>query len=195
MKNLCKLVLAGSVLISTSVFAAGSANIGYVTDYLYRGLDLGEAGAYAGLDYEADGGFYAGVWAIDDATGIETDYYLGYGFSAGSVDLGVGYTAYTYSYTDAEETEVNLSADFGSFAVEHNIGEAGSLDYTYSAVSTSIGDIGLTFGTFGDDADGDVFELSYGFEAGGLDYGFTLGDSDNVAEPYMFLDISKGFDL
>lgn len=204
MRNILKTAIALSVVVASSAFAAGSANIGYVTDYYYRGGNLGDAGAYAGLDYEADSGFYVGVWGIDDGTGgndgLEIDYYLGYGFTAGGVDLGIGYTAYTYTYTDDEETEINLSAGYGPVSFEHSIGDdtnAGSADseYTYTALSVDLEGIGITFGTFGEDADGDVFEVSYGFSAGGLDYGFTLGDSDAGDDPYMFLDISKGFDL
>ena len=39
-----------------------SANLGYNSDYIYRGLPQYESSVFGGIDFES-GGFYAGTWA------------------------------------------------------------------------------------------------------------------------------------
>ena len=56
----------GALTAPTIAMADVSATAGFVTDYYFRGVNLGDAGAYGSIDYSA-GGFYAGVWAIDDS--------------------------------------------------------------------------------------------------------------------------------
>ena len=58
--------LAAAVSLPTQ--AEVSANAGFVSDYYFRGANLGDGGVYGGLDYE-QGGFFAGTWWIDDGTG------------------------------------------------------------------------------------------------------------------------------
>ena len=56
MHNLLKTIVAASALLSSSAFAGLSANVGFVSDYYFRGANLGDGGAYVGLDYEAEHG-------------------------------------------------------------------------------------------------------------------------------------------
>ena len=53
-----------------------------------------------GFDFEADSGFYAGIWGsnvnFNDGAGSELDYYAGYGFSLGEVGVDLGYIAFDY---------------------------------------------------------------------------------------------------
>ena len=217
MRNLLKAAIAATALVSSSAFAGVSANIGYVTDYYYRGANLGDAGTYAGLDFESDNGFYAGTWAIDDGAGgndgLEIDFYAGYGLSLGTVDLGISYTLYTYTYTDDSESELGLSLAAGNFSLDFALGndddeESGpntDEDYTVITAGLAIGASSITAGSIEYDTtssnDWTYFEYGYGFEAGGFDIGFALGvadfdDGDDTNdEPYMLLDFSKGFDL
>ena len=58
-----------------------SYNVGYMSDYWYRGVFQSESAVSFGADYE-NGGFYLGTWWADVDTGLEHDYYAGYGFSA-----------------------------------------------------------------------------------------------------------------
>ena len=91
MKTLVKGIAIAS-LASTAGFAQAelSMTVGMVSDYVYRGVELGDAGAYTSIDY-ATGGFYAGVWAISDgntADGIEYDIYAGYETEIAGVGVG-----------------------------------------------------------------------------------------------------------
>ena len=116
MNVLKKSLLASAVtLASATAVAELSMTVGMVSDYVYRGAELGDAGAYTSIDYAA-GGFYAGVWAISDgnsADGIEYDIYAGYETEIAGVGVGLGYTAYEYTYGDAAEDEISLSLSKG----------------------------------------------------------------------------------
>ena len=73
-----------------------SANIGWVSEYVFRGIFQDETSAYGGFDYAHDSGFYVGTWGADVGQGLETDAYFGF---AGGDDFTykVGYTAYRYT--------------------------------------------------------------------------------------------------
>ena len=176
--------------IAASIFAASlnvapaaaevSANVGYASEYYFRGILQKESSASAGVDYE-EGGFYLGSWAADVGDGLEVDLYTGYGMEFDSgLSLGVGFTGYYYTgeFDDTYE-EINLSAGFGALSLEYSIGEwkgfGTPADYTFAAITyeTEIGFYG-TYGTFGDEADGDYFELGYGTEIGGFDAGVAF---------------------
>ena len=97
MKKLLLLI----TLISLPSYAAVSANVSFASDYIWRGMTQSDGPAISGgFDYEADGGFYAGIWGsnvnFNDGAGSELDYYFGYGFEAGSIGVDVGYIAYDY---------------------------------------------------------------------------------------------------
>ena len=83
--------------ISAPAFAVDlSANIGYNSQYIYRGIPQKNSSAFGGLDLNA-GGFYLGTWGADVGDGVEIDYYGGYGFDVGDFNFGVGGTIYTYT--------------------------------------------------------------------------------------------------
>ena len=125
-----KIVLASISLIiamaatPSSVLAVDlSANIGYSSEYIYRGIPQKSSSAFGGFDLET-GGFYAGTWGADVGDGIEIDYYGGYGFEVGDFNFGVGGTVYTYT-GDFDDTykEVNLSAGWKWLTFDAAIGE------------------------------------------------------------------------
>ncbi|MDP6536379.1 MAG: TorF family putative porin, partial [Gammaproteobacteria bacterium] len=62
------LVLASSGLLATTASAEVSYNIGWASEYYYRGIMQKNSAASAGIDWE-DGGFYAGSWAVDVGDG------------------------------------------------------------------------------------------------------------------------------
>ncbi len=235
MKKLLSASIAAATIAGFAVPAAAveglSANAGFVTDYYYRGANLGDAGAYAGVDYEV-AGFYIGTWAIDDLTGgqdgLEYDIYLGYGMESGDFSWSVGLTDYQYTYTSDNEVELNLGLGFGGFALDVAVGEetdvaANGDDVDQDYVFVSLGWSGEVFGaTIGhadydesadeamDEADWTYLELSAGGEVATMDVSVTLGrvlDSSGAAgvamsstgegsgDYYMFLDVSKSFDL
>jgi len=198
-------VLAASMMTASNASAEVSANVGYASEYYFRGVLQKESSASAGVDYE-EGGFYLGTWAADVGDGLETDLYFGYGFEVSEdMSVGIGYTGYFYT-GDFDDTyqEVNLSADFGPVGVTYNIGEWDGFgtpaDYTFaSATYSAENGIYVTYGTWGDDFDGDYVELGYGTTLGEFDAGVAiianskeLSDQDGSGQALVFT-IGKSF--
>ena len=204
------LVLASSAWTQTAS-AEVSANVGLVSEYHFRGIrQTDDASASAGLDYE-NGGFYLGTWTADVEDGLEIDIYAGYGFDI-SEDVSASIGVTTYQYTgdfDTAYNELNLGLGFGAFSLEYTIGTRdddaalGVLaeeDYTFLGLTYEYESFYGTYGTFGDDYDGDYFEFGWGTEIGGFDAGVSVifansdlgpGDSDET----IYFSLAKSFDL
>ena len=101
-----------SALMSSTAVAEGdvSFNVGYASEYYYRGILQKNSSASAGADYE-NGGFYVGTWAADVGDGLEVDLYAGYGFETeAGFSASVGFTGYYYTgECDDTYEEFNLS--------------------------------------------------------------------------------------
>lgn len=208
MNVLKKSLLASAVaLASATAVAEVSMTVGMVSDYVYRGASLGDAGAYASIDY-ASGGFYAGVWTIQDGQdqgaegNLEYDIYAGYDTEIGGVALGIGYTAYEYTYTGDSESEITLSACMGPVSLSYSDGTDDDVstetDYEVLTLSADIGVFSVTYGDY--DADGgtagdyDWTEISTGTDVGAVSLGLTLGSNSDGTD-YLVLDMSTGIDL
>jgi len=183
MKSLTKAIAVASLatVATTAQAVEGlSTTVGAVSDYVYRGVELGAAGAYFSVDYEA-GGFYVGAWTIDDGAatdGLETDYYLGYGFEQDDLSLGLGYTRYEYSYTANFEHEINLSAGFAGFGLDVALGTADK-----NASDTSVDTVTMNAAlTQNDEQDYTVIELSYTTDVWGVKVGQYDADESDKAE-------------
>lgn len=189
--DIYKKSLTVSALVAAGAFPAVSsaevsANIGWVSEYIFRGIYQEDSSASAGIDYESDTGFYLGTWGADVGDGLETDLYFGYGGGSGDFSYSVGYTGYFYT-DDFDDTynEVNLGVGYGIFALDVALGEwdgfGASEDYTFTSF-TIAPDVGpyYTFGSWGEDFDGDYFELGYGFDFQGLDLSMALIYSDDL---------------
>jgi len=184
-----------------------SANIGMVSDYLYRGIYQEDSSASAGIDFEDDGGFYVGAWTAGVGDGIETDLYAGFGRSVGDFSWGVGVTGYYYP-DDFDDTyqEVNLGLGYAGFAVDVAVGEWKGFgtpqDYTFVSLTYEF-DAGfyITYGDFGDQFSGDYLEVGYGYDFMGLDLSIALINSndlvvserDPTAEYSLTFGINKSF--
>jgi uncharacterized protein (TIGR02001 family) len=208
------LVLASSAWTHTAS-AEVSANVGLVSEYHFRGIrQTDDASASAGLDYE-NGGFYLGTWTADVEDGLEIDVYAGYGFDL-SEDFSASIGVTTYQYTgdfDSAYNEVNLGLGFGAFSLEYTVGTQDDdidlgiteTDYTFLALTFEHEGFYGTYGTFGDEVDGDYFEFGWGTEIGGFDAGVSviLADSDlgaggasgDDSDETIVFSLSKSFDL
>ncbi len=180
------MILASVGLVPAVSVAELSANVGMVSDYLYRGIFQEDASASAGIDYENENGFYIGTWGADVGDGIETDLYFGYGGEVGDWSWGVGYTGYYYT-DDFDDTyaEVNLGLGYGIFSLDFAAGEWDGFgapeDYTFTSLTIEIpSGPYLTFGSFGDQFDGDYFEIGYGFDWNGVDLSIALVTSNDL---------------
>jgi uncharacterized protein (TIGR02001 family) len=191
-----------------------TANIGFMSDYIFRGIEQSESAAMGGFDVKHEG-FYAGTWAADVSQGLEVDLYAGYNGSIGDFTYGIGATGYYYT-DDFDDTyeELNLSVGYKIFSVAAAFGsydnfDEPSQDYTYVAPRVDYkGFYGLV-GIFGNDFDGEYYEAGYGsqFEPIGLDYklyvvhstddllGDTDGDGEDDDDTSVVFQISKTFKL
>lgn len=187
-----------------------SANIGYNSEYIYRGIPQAQSSAFGGFDLGA-GGFYAGAWAADVDDGIEVDYYGGYGFDVGEFSFGVGGTLYTYT-GDFDDTyqEINLSAGWKWLTFDAAIGtydnfEGPTLDYQFYAITAEYYGFYGKYGWFEDDFDGSYIEGGYGNtltiqETDLFDYALSVIYSDSTllggdSDTNLVLTLSKTFDF
>ena len=72
-----------SCALSSQAFAGASANIGVMSDYVWRGMTQngGDAALMGGFDYEMENGLYVGTWAANvdnDGDNVEVDFYAGF---------------------------------------------------------------------------------------------------------------------
>jgi uncharacterized protein (TIGR02001 family) len=209
MKKLLKssLSLAMAGLMSLSMFAhAGDAvaddhassvsyNIGFMSEYWYRGVYQSDSAVSFGADYEA-GSFYAGTWWADVDDGVEYDIYAGFTFEMMGMPMYLGATGYYYSDNfDGDYEELNAGVDMGfmsldvAFSGEYETGANGvddgtTSDYEHYTITLPLSFVGLpldySYQTFQDELSGFTHELSYGTTVGGADVGLVLGkNSEN----------------
>jgi uncharacterized protein (TIGR02001 family) len=202
-------LLPALLLLSGIAQAEWSTNLGYASEYHYRGIFQDESSASGGIDYAASG-FYAGTWVADVGVGLEYDVYFGYGADVGDVGLSIGYTGYFYTDDDFDNTyqEVNLGASFSIFSLDVAVGEyddpAGTADYTYYALTAEKNGFYGKFGGFSQDFEGEYFEAGYGTTLSGIDLGVAVilanedlvgFQNDGKANESIVFTIGKAFDL
>ncbi len=210
MKTPLKTVLLKTVLLLSLLSVTGianaewSANVGFASEYHYRGILQKSSSANGGVDYES-GGFYAGTWAADVGDGMEVDLYGGYSADVADVNLSVGFTGYYYT-GDFDDTyqEVNLGAAYGLLTLDVAVGQYDNFDgptqdYTYYALTVEKNGFYGKYGGFSQDADGEYLEVGYGATVADIDLGVSLifANDDLVgdAEESVVFTISKAFDL
>ena len=202
-KSIILLALAGTAQ------ADFSANVGYMSEYHFRGILQKVSSASGGLDYES-GGFFIGTWAADVGDGLEVDGYFGYGMDVGDLNLSIGYTGYFYT-GDFDDTyqEVNLGAAYGMLSLDVAVGTYdGDFDpitpgdqdsYTFVALTLEHEGFYGTLGSFSQDADGEYLELGYGTSLAEIDLGVALimanDDLVGVADESLIFTVGKSFDL
>ncbi len=210
MKTVLRTGLLFSLLTVTGVANADwSANLGFASDYYYRGFFQKQSSASGGVDYET-GGFYAGVWAADVGgdiapDGIEIDGYFGYGLDVGAVSLSAGYTGYFYT-GDFDDTyqEINLGAGIGILSLDVAVGQYENFDgptndYTYYALTLEKNGFYGKYAGFSQDFEGEYFETGYGTSVADFDVGvyllFTNKELTGEANEAIVFTIGKAFDL
>jgi uncharacterized protein (TIGR02001 family) len=205
--NIRKPALVALALLSTGAAQAElSANLGFASDYYYRGIFQATSSANGGLDFES-GGFFAGTWAADVDDGLEIDGYFGYAGEISEIGYSIGYTGYFYT-GDFDDTyqEVNLGGSFGPLTLDVAVGEYENfdgpiLDYTYYALTVEKNGFYGKYAGFSQDASGEYFEAGYGGTVADIDLGISLifndkdlsgiGESDEA----IIFTIGKAFDI
>ena len=202
-----KKLIAGTVLLAISSLSYAeseisySANLGFMSDYMYRGIHQSSSSAMGGFDIEY-GSFYLGTWFADlqedgwvdgSHRGFEYDVYAGFGFDVtDSLSASIGYTIYRYtdkgaSAFDDDYDEVNVGlgyaiSDNASIAIDYAIGENTATDQSetdYDVLTISVDYMGMyaLFGTWGvqeDDASKSEVDADW------MEFGYsrTVGDFD-----------------
>ena len=199
MKKLIKssLSVALAALMSISMFAqAGEAvadesssavsyNIGYMSEYWYRGYYMSESSVSFGADAEM-GNFYIGTWWADVDKGVEYDIYGGYNFSLMGVPMYAGFTGYYYSDNfDSDYQEINIGADMGFMSIDAAVDgeyqlDAGDQGYQHYTITVPLSFVGLPidyqYQTWtGEAITGHNHELHYGMTVSGVDVGLMVG--------------------
>ena len=171
-----KKLLLLMALVSLPSYSAVSANVSIASDYIWRGMTQTDAPAIqGGFDFEAESGFYAGIWGsnvnFNNGAGSELDLYLGYAFEVGSIGVDVGYISYEYIDSDPDATfdETYLGLSYGDFGLSFAFGH-----YDYTEVSYALGDVSFSYGDY--DGYGSNFLVSYGFSCGSYDCGLAYSD-------------------
>jgi uncharacterized protein (TIGR02001 family) len=205
MNTKSRLLLSVALTLSSGLAHADlSANIGWASDYFYRGILQAPTSASAGLDFERNG-FYVGTWATDVKDGLEVDGYFGYATEIQDVSYSVGFTGYYYT-GDFDDTyqEINMGLGYGWATLDVAVGEydnfdAGTQDYTYYALTIANKGFYGKLAGFTQDFDGEYLELGYGTSLAELDIGFAaiFANSDLVGDSTesLVFTIGKTFDI
>lgn len=194
------------LLVSSTAFAETSANLGFASDYYYRGILQAPNSANGGIDYESDG-FYVGTWAADVKDGLEIDGYFGYGGEIGEFGYSIGYTGYFYT-GDFDDTyqEINLGGSFGIASLDLAIGQYDNFggptqDYTYYALTLKKNGLYGKYAGFAQDFGGEYIELGYSTTVGddlfdvGIAAIFANDELVGDDEQSLVLSVGKSFDL
>ncbi|MBT8086307.1 MAG: hypothetical protein HKN35_15225 [Woeseia sp.] len=193
-----------ALLFSLNASAELSANVGWVSEYIYRGIPQQTSSASAGIDFDQNG-FYVGAWGADVGDGLEVDGYFGWAGEVGDVSISGGFTGYYYT-GDFDDTyqELNFSAGYGIASAEVAVGEyenfAGpTQDYTYYALTLEKEGFYGKYAGFSQDFAGNYLELGYGAELESFDLSVALilSDKDLVGDKdeALVFGISKSFQL
>lgn len=191
-----RLVCAAATLAaaaSGTAVAETSANVGIMSDYIFRGFYQSGATAFAGLDIEVENGAYFGVWGANLKDGLEYDVYAGYAGGGETLDWYAGLTGYYYTdeFDDSYE-EINLGFSYGFLSVDYALGdynaegfaEKQTYQYVGATFAPEVGPyyfIGRTdYKNIGSDADPMVIGRYPGTGANG--YWFEIGKSFEIME-------------
>ena len=172
-----------------------SYNVGFASEYWYRGVHQSDASVSFGADYE-NGGFYLGTWWADVGNGgdgsgkdgLEHDYYAGYAFSTMGMDMYVGATGYYYTDNfDSDYEELNFGIAMGPVSIDYADGKyktATDDSYDFTSVALDLAVVGLpmtfTAGFWGGDTlKGNVYTLDYATTVAGVDVGLQVGRNDD----------------
>ncbi len=181
-----------------------SANLGWASEYHYRGIFQASSSASGGLDF-AQGGFYAGTWAADVGDGLEVDAYLGYGGEVGDFSYAIGFTGYYYT-GDFDDTyqEINLSGGYGLVTLDVALGQYENFtgptqDYSYYALTVEKNGFYGKYAGFSRDFMGEYVEVGYGATVAEIDLGISIifanKDLMGVSDESAVFSIGKSFDF
>jgi uncharacterized protein (TIGR02001 family) len=151
-------VLSAPAFAATTVGDAEiTANIGFVTEYSFRGISQSDENPaiQGGFDVTHESGLYAGIWGSNvdfgdgDEAHLEVDIYGGYAGSFNDITFDIGAIYYAYPGADSAldydfyEFAFGVGYDFGLFSAGASINYSpayfgGSDDAQYYALSVDV---------------------------------------------------------
>ena len=193
-----------TLILAGAANAEWSGNIGWASDYFYRGIFQASSSANGGIDIEK-GGFFAGTWVADVGEGLEVDGYFGYGGELGNFSYGIGLTGYYYTQ-DFDDTyeEINLSAGYGIATVDVAVGRydnfgSGRQDYTFYSLTLEKEGFYGKYAGFAQNFAGEYFEFGYSATLAEVDLGLSiiLANEELVgqSEESLVFTVGKSFDF
>lgn len=207
-------ILAASTVASNVAMAELSGNIGFTSNYIWRGVTQGsdDSAISGGIDYAHDSGFYAGTWvsSLSGGSQYEQDLYAGYGFDAGPIGMDIGYITYRYPVGNAtlDFDELYVSGSYEMFT----LGAALTMDkevttqyeddmYVYANAEFEVKEglgLGVTVGDydFDDPASTDYTHYQVSLSKDDFVFAYDKNDQDGAAGDARFtVSYSKSFDL
>ena len=183
MKNILMIILLLGSFPTITQASSMSYNVGYMSDYWYRGVFQSESAVSFGADTEV-GNFYVGTWMADVDQGIEMDVYGGYGFTILGMDSYIGATGYYYSDNfDSDYEEINAGLSYGNVSYDYSVGKYKTTteqDYSWSEVTMSFTDnLSVSYGEWGKDLKGSVTKVNFNKTIHDIDFGVEVGKNDS----------------
>jgi uncharacterized protein (TIGR02001 family) len=183
MKNILMIILLLGSFPTITQASSMSYNVGYMSDYWYRGVFQSESAVSFGADAEV-GNFYVGTWMADVDKGIEMDVYGGYGFTILGMDSYIGATGYYYSDNfDSDYEEINTGLSYGNVSYDYSVGKYKTTteqDYSWSEVTMSFTDnLSVSYGEWGKDLKGSVTKVNFNKTIHDIDFGVEVGKNDS----------------
>ncbi|MGE3189376.1 MAG: TorF family putative porin [Vicinamibacterales bacterium] len=133
-----------------------TANLGWTSVYIFRGIPQKTSSASGGLDLAA-GPVSLGTWAADVGDGSEVDFYGKLGFESGRFRGDVGGTGYFYTGGfDHRYVELNVDAGYGPLTASYAVGihdVQPSADYWHLGLTGAYAGFSVTAGHFDYDHD------------------------------------------
>jgi len=183
MKNILMIILLLGSFSTITQAQSISYNVGYMSDYWYRGVFQSESAVSFGADYDSNS-LYLGTWMADVDTGIEMDVYGGYGFTILGMDSYIGATGYYYSDNfDSDYEEINAGLSYGNVSYDYSVGKYKTTteqDYSWSEVTMSFTDnLSVSYGEWGKDLKGSVTKVNFNKTIHDIDFGVEVGKNDS----------------
>ena len=183
MKNILMIILLLGSFPTITQAQSISYNVGYMSDYWYRGVFQSESAVSFGADYDSNS-LYLGTWMADVDTGIEMDVYGGYGFTILGMDSYIGATGYYYSDNfDSDYEEINAGLSYGNVSYDYSVGKYKTTteqDYSWSEVTMSFTDnLSVSYGEWGKDLKGSVTKVNFNKTIHDIDFGVEVGKNDS----------------
>ncbi|HEX5276435.1 MAG TPA: TorF family putative porin [Fluviicoccus sp.] len=159
--TLAKAVLAGSVLMSASVFAADApvtvtGSTAFTTNYLFRGVSqtMTNAAVQGSMTFTHTSGAYFSMWGSSIASGaggLELDTLLGYSGKAGEVSYDVGVMRYNYpgindplAYDEIYGSVSMSGAKIGLNISPDYFNKSDKFTYLYASYGTEVAGFGVS---------------------------------------------------